>query len=225
MDGEENSPHPPVFKRCECVLLQDILQNVDRALTGLSKAPVVPSSPLMGFEEKSLLVTAGEEFLAHLRHVAVRKPVTWSLKVVSDAELVTSWLASVALRGEEILDADAHSVSTRFISIPDLVIPPDLVVIRMGIKVARNAAAPEVLAEAVQSRWHESKPTWIWEEPLCPLGPGNMFWSDTVGRIIRPWPSIKNLDPPGRDGEKKARKPTEPVKNGSGKKSLRGGSS
>ena len=216
---EQKPPHPPVHRRCECVLYKDILENVERALAGLSAAPVIKSSPLLGKEEKNVRITAGGKFQAHLRHVAIRKPVSWNLRVVSDAELVTAWLASIALKGEDIIDADAHLISTKFLTIPDLVVPPDLVVIRMGIKVARNVAASEVLAEAIQTRFHEGKPTWLWEEPHSPLNSGHMFWSDVVGRILRSWEHIPNLDSPIRPSPTAA-----PVEKKQVRKTLRGSS-
>ena len=194
VEVEGNDPHPPAFRRCDCALRKDILQNVERGLTGLSSFSALPSSPLLGCEDRNLWVTGGDEFLPHLRHLAVRKPVTWSFRVVSDAELVTAWLSTVALKGKDILDADAYMVSTKFLSIPDLVVPPDLVIVRMGIKVARNVASPEVLAEAISIRIHEMKPTWIWDEPERPLNSGHLFWSDTVGRLVKPWPRMATFE-------------------------------
>jgi hypothetical protein len=212
-------PHPPTFERCECVLFRDILANVERGLPGLSTRPPIKSSPLMGREATYLWITAGEEFLSHLRHVAIRKPLTWSLKVVSDAELTTAWLASIAIQGKEILDADAYAISTRALTLPDLVVPPDLLVIRMGIKLARNQAAPEVLAEALQIRMHENKPTWIWDEPHHPLNAGHLFWSDGVGRILAPWERVQGL---GSEPVQKLR-PQAPGRKNTGRKTLRGG--
>jgi len=192
-------------------------------MKGLSKAPPIKGTPLMEALSENLWVTAGPEFLAHLRHVVIRQPITWSFKVISDAELVTAWLSTIALRGQEILDADAYKVSTEFVSIPDLVVPPDLVVIRMGIKVARNAAASEVLAEAINTRIHVDKPTWIWDEPHNPLGPGHLFWSDYVSLILSELGHITNLSSallPGTKGD-----PGKPRKTRSklNRKSLRGG--
>ena len=188
VEVERETPHPPVFRRCDCALRKDILQNVERGLTGLSKVSAVTSSPLVSLENSNLWVTASpDHFLPHLRHLAIRKPVTWSFKVVSDAELVTAWLSTVALQGKDIIDADAYMVSTKYLSIPDLVVPPDLVIVRMGVKVARNSASSEVLAEALSIRTHEMKPTWIWDEHDRRLNSGHLFWSDEVGRILRPW--------------------------------------
>lgn len=202
-------PHPPHFRRCECVLRLDILANAEKGLVGLSSAPVIPSSPLMDKENKNLWVTAGEEFLAHLRHVAIRKPITWAFRVNSDAEMVTAWLATVAVSGQEIFDADAYTVSTRYMTLPDMVVPPDLLVVRMGVKVARNAAANEVLAEALQLRMHEGKPTWIWDEPHNPLGPGHLFWSDSLGRILLKWERVQRLESPLKGQPQRATLPRE----------------
>jgi len=193
VEVEGPSPHPPSFRRCDCALRKDILQNVERGLNGLSSVRAIPSSPLVDLEGGNLWVTSGESFLPHLRHLAIRKPVTWNFRVVSDAELVTAWLSTVALKGKDIIDADAYMVSTKFLSIPDLVVPPDLLIIRMGIKVARNAASSEVLAEAISTRIHEMKPTWIWDEPDRPLNSGHLFWSDAVGRLIKPWSRLSLL--------------------------------
>lgn len=222
VEVESPTEHPPTFRRCDCVLRLDVLQNVEKGMAGLSKAPVVQNSPLLEREGKNLWITAGEEFHAHLRHVAVRKPTTWVFRVISDAELVTAWLASIALKGEEIRDPDAYLISTRFLTIPDLVVPPDLVVIRMGIKVARNAAASEVLAEAINSRYHENKPTWFWDEPAAQMGPGHLFWSEQVGRILRPWERIKDLAAPSAGSPKKKAASSSSAGPGT-KKTLRGG--
>lgn len=184
VEAENLSPHPPSFRRCECALRKDILANVERSLAGLSLSPVIPTTPLLGKHEKNLHITAGVGFKAHLRHVMIRQPITFSARVASDAELMTAWLASIALAGKDILDPDAYTVSTEFLTLTDLATPADLLIIRMGVKVARNVAASEVLAEAINIRRHENKPTWIWDEPHAPLNPGHLFWSDAVGRLL-----------------------------------------
>lgn len=186
--AESKPPHPPSYRRCVCVLHSDILSNVERGMKGLSKAAIIPESPLLGYEKKNLRVRADSRtFKRHMRHVAVRMPPTWGFKVTSDAEIVTAWLGSVALKGMDIIDPDAYMVSTSYLSIPDLVMPPGLLIIRMGVKVARNEASPEVLAEAINLRHHAGKPTWIWDEPNHPLQAGHLFWSDAVAGILQGW--------------------------------------
>jgi hypothetical protein len=219
--AEPNPPHPPRFRRCDCVIRLDILQNVEKAMVGLSEAPPIRSTPLLDREEENLWITAGHDFLSHLRHVGVRQPITWFLKVVTDADLTTSWLASIALQGKEILDADAYKVSTKHITIPDLVVPPDLLVIRMGVKVTRNAAAAECLGEALNIRHHEGKPTWLWDEPLHPLDAGHLFWSDQVARTLKGWDHV-HLKPTSDSGLP-GRKPKKKTSSASKRKTLRGG--
>lgn len=204
-----NPPHPPSFRRCECVLRLDLIANAERGLVGLSSAPVIAETPLTGKEVKNVWITAGQEFLAHLRHVAIRKPITWSFRVNSDAEMVTAWLATIAVSGQEIFDADAYTVSTKYMTLPDMVVPPDLLVVRMGVKIARNAAANEVLMEAIQLRMHEGKPTWIWDEPHNPLGPGHLFWSDSLGRVLPRWERIQRLEAPAKEQPQRSTLPRE----------------
>ena len=173
--------HPPSMTRCDCVLREDLLANAERVMPGLSTAPSVTRSSLAEAWSKNIWVTANSQwFSAHLRHVAVRRPPVWAGRVVSDADLVTSWLASTALKGIEILDADAYEASIKYLTLTDLATPPDLLIIRMGVKVARNVACSEVLAEAINMRLHLKRPTWIWDQPDRPLMEGHLFWSSDV---------------------------------------------
>ena len=87
----------------------------------------------------------------------------------------------------------------------------------MGVKVARIAAAPEVLAEAINTRFHEGKPTWVWDEPAHPLDAGHLFWSDDVARVLGTWEHMGGVDSPTITTKK-------PRSGGmSGRKTLRGG--
>ena len=165
---------PPALQLCTCVLHRDIIKNVERGKPGLSKAPRIPSSPLLSLVGKDVWVTAQEDwFWSHLRHVAVRRPPTWSFFVASDADLMTAWLATKALEGAEIIDTDTKERvamrSLRHLTLTDIAVPSDLLVVRLGIKSARNQAMPEVLLETIRLREHEDKPTWLWDQPSAPL--------------------------------------------------------
>ena len=193
-------------------------------MPGLTKAPVVKQSPLLGKHGSNLWITAGSSFLAHLRHVAVRQPTTWLLRVTSDAELVTAWLASVALKGGDIIDPDAYMVSTKHLTLTDLVTPPDLLVIRMGVKVARNQASSEVLAEAINERLSRNKPTWVWDEPSHPLNAGHLFWSDTVRRVLTVFDRAALEDVPSGKPKRTNRAPKKSSNSAlGGRRTLRGG--
>lgn len=189
--GDTDGPHPPSYDMCSCVLLRELRVNMERAMPGLSSAPVVESSPLLDRERGNLLVTGNDEWLrAHLRHVVVRNPPTWYARVCSDADLVTAWLATVSLGGNQVLDPDANAVSITHATVADLVTPPDLLVIRMGIKAARNSACSEVLVEALNLRLAANKPTWVWDTPTQRLMPGHLFHSDAVDGVLRRWERV-----------------------------------
>lgn len=189
--GDTGGPHPPSYDMCSCVLLRELRTNMERAMPGLSHSPVVESSPLLDRERDNLFITANDEwFRAHLRHVVVRNPPTWFARVCSDADLVTAWLATVSLQGNQILDPDANAVSLTHATIADLVTPPDLLIVRMGIKAARNAACSEVLVEAINLRDHAGKPTWVWDTPTQRLVPGHLFHSEAVDGVLRRWERV-----------------------------------
>jgi len=190
--GAQKVKHPPAYRRCKCILHLDILSNVDRGLPGLSKAARVKESSIFGFHDQDLWVTAPKPwFTAHLRHVAIRQPPTWYFKVASDVDLITAWLASAALKGQEILDPDAANVSLAHLTLVDLVTPPTLLIIRLGVKVARNVAAPEVLLEALQHRAHLNLPTWVWDQPSYPLEEGHICYSAQVGDYLSDWKHVQ----------------------------------
>jgi hypothetical protein len=134
-----------------------------------------------------------------MKHTAARMGSDWDFKVITDKDLMTAWLATVALKGEQILDADvastAAAVSTKFLTIEDLVEPPDILVIRLGIKTARNVAMSEVLHEALSHRAHLSKITWVTDQPSYRLNSNHICHSDAVEDFFREWRRVLLTDP------------------------------
>ena len=186
--GAQRIVHPPAYRRCKCVLQRDILLNVERGMSGLSEAPKVATSKLINYTTKDLWLTATAPwFKAHLRHAAIRQPPAWYFKVVSDADLITAWLASVALKGQSILDPDAALVSMTHLTLVDLVAPPHLLILRLGVKVARNVATSEVLLETLGIRNHLHLPTWVWDQPGHKLAEGHLCYSPSVEDFLSDW--------------------------------------
>lgn len=183
--------HPPAYRRCACVIQKDIASNVERGMRKLMDAAVIKSSPLSDCLDKDLWITASKErFLAHLRHVAVRQPPSWYFKVTTDADLMAAWLANMAVEGKEILDADAVEsiqLSIEHLRLVDLAEPPDLLVIRLGVKAAKNTSMPDVLQETLNLREHLGKPTWVWDTPDRPLAEGHRCWSPEIEDSMSTW--------------------------------------
>jgi len=198
-------------KVCACVVKRDVLANVERGWKGLTKAGVIPSSPLREHTSGNLRVTAPDPvFREHLRHVAVRMGPYWGFAVVSDVGLMDAWLSGA----NEVLDPDvsvrrAARPSNRHGSLADLTEPPELLIIRTGVKVARNVAMPEVLLEAILHRDHLDKPTWVVDQPGYRLGDGHISWDTHVGDALYYWKHVELEGPEKNEA-------AAPVPSGSG---------
>lgn len=155
--------------RCRCVLKRDVIANVRRIWPGydLMKAAVLKKpSRLREFTERNVWITANlDTFKAHLRHVAIRQGPYWFARVRSDTDMMTGWFASAKAKSIEIFDADVSESVAKDMDIQDLSEPPDLLIMRLGVKRARNVATPEVLMEILAIREHLDKPTWVVDQP------------------------------------------------------------
>lgn len=181
----------PIVTPCTCQMVRDIISNLNRAWTGLANAPKVSESPLLPHAWGNLYITATDEALrVHLRHVGVRMGWSWGLKVVSDADLMVAWLSNAQLVGKEILDPDVASVSSEKATLVDLIEPPDLLVVRLGVKAARNSAMNEVFLETILHRHHINRPIWVVDQPNRRLDVGHMCFSDDVIRALTGWDHI-----------------------------------
>jgi hypothetical protein len=191
LDAGADARGIPLTKPCPCQIARDILRNVNRGWAGLSSAPKVENSPLAEHTGNDLYITAPDESLrAHLRHVALRAGPYWGFKVVTDSDLMTAWLSPIGLVGKEILDPDAATVSTEKATLADLVDPPELLVIRLGVKSARNSATPEVLLEALYHRAHVAKPTWVVDQPTRRFDPSHLAFSEDGLHHIQQWERV-----------------------------------
>jgi len=178
---------------CTCVVVRDVKANVERGWKGLGDARPIPESPLWGRDKECLRITSPDVALKeHLRHVAIRMGPRWYFAVVSDTDLMDAWLSGA----NEVVDPDVdvsrrRRPSNRFGSLADLTEPPELLIIIVGVKVARNAAMPEVLLEAITHRLHLDKPTWVVDHPLKRLNHEHISWDSHVENTLCLWPAIE----------------------------------
>lgn len=181
----------PVTRPCVCQVAQDIVRNVNRGWANLSKAPMIESSPLSELTETDVYITATDSSLrAHLRHVGLRMGPKWGFKVHTDSDLMTAWLAPIAIAGKEILDPEATAVSTEKATLVDLVEPPELLILRLGVKSARNSAMGEVLLEALLHRAHIGKPVWVVDQPGRLFDPSHLAFSEDALHHIQQWERV-----------------------------------
>ena len=181
----------PITRPCSCQIARDIVRNVNRGWPNLIAAPQIDGSPLSELTNTDVYITASDASLrAHLRHVALRMGAWWGFKVHTDADLMTAWLAPIAIAGKEILDPEATAVSTEKATLVDLVEPPELLILRLGVKSARNSAMGEVLLEALLHRAHIGKPVWVVDQPGRLFDPSHLAFSEDALHHIQQWERV-----------------------------------
>lgn len=224
---QKNPSYPPESVRCRCMYKKDTILHIEKAWRGLILADKVTSSPLDDYLNQNLWVTASlKMFKAYLRRTAIFQGPRWDFAVVSDTDLVSAWLASAILKGAEIYDADvARKSAVPAISLTDLVEPPQVLIIRLGVKSTPNRFAPEVLMEALAHRYHKGKPTWLFDQPHYRLQEGHLCYSPQLDEFLEEdWPhgrlNLSNRKSSSRRVQQQKAYPDLPEENESGSYSL-----
>lgn len=190
----------PITEPCRCVLARDAIRNLERGWKGVAYAEKIEDSPLLEYVNQDLYITANDAILrSHLKYVGVRQGRNWSFLVTTDADLMKAWLFNAKEKGQEIYDQEMAlalaqgSASASKRSLEALVDPPGLLVVRLGVKIARNAAMHEVFHEALTRRDHENMPTWVVDQPNHRLNAPDAFgnphrsYSEAVMEYIDAW--------------------------------------
>jgi len=178
---------------CECTLDGLRLDNMNRIWPSLPDAKEVKrfrEKPDLGrFIQSSAWITAPVPlFKAHLKGLAYNMPTIWHARVRTDAELLDAWFGTAKAQGVKIFDLEIEKSTVRAIDIRDLVEPPDLCIIVMGVKKLPNKEAPGSLGEAISYRAHLGKPTWVVDQPDLPLDGTHRFFSGEIEQLMRKWP-------------------------------------
>jgi hypothetical protein len=192
----------PSTTPCACVKERDICMYLDRCHPGLSEISPVSDSTLISKVNTDLrIISSQAEILSHLAFIIRKMGRKIRVKFTSDFELMRAWLYNIGEK-HEIFD---HQVRESFDSkeldhysrVEDLAVPPDLLVIQVGVKTSRNQALPEVFLEALSVRKFHRKPTWVVEAPEHPLSEGHICYSPSVGKILSTWPyhRFTKIDP------------------------------
>jgi len=176
---------------CVCTFVQATLINMEQGWRGLSKGQSAEESPLRGRECENLWVTASAPDLkAHVRHVAARMGPNWPFKLLTDADLMDAWLS----KDLDVYDADVSLIrqmdASKFDSLMSASEYPDLMILKLGVKAARNSAMPEVLLEVLYRRLHLEKATWIVDNYAYPLSAEHISYDGLVGEVLSDWPHI-----------------------------------
>ena len=178
-----------MVKTCRCEIARRLATLQEKAWVGLPAHPASRGvSPLLKMVGKNTVITANNHDLrSHLKNVSTSLGLGWSFRVVSDQDLIGAWLANVAAKGNVLYDKEAIQVSSRVATLPDLVEPPAHLIIRLGVKNARNAAMAEVFHESLTIREQVGKPTWVVEQPDKRLDSTHLCWSEQVDDFLGDW--------------------------------------
>jgi hypothetical protein len=199
---EETHHGIPITAPCKCAIVRDIVRNLERGWVGIARAaPLKSPSPLLEYVTDDLYLTSSDPVLkSHLKFVGAKLGRNWSFAVVTDADLMSSWLANAKLSGKEIFDPDVIAGLEKLGSdegrrirttLEDLVEPPGLLIIRIGVKNARNSATHEVFLEALKLRDHLNRPTWVVDQPEYRLhAEGHLCYSPEVEEKLGAFPYL-----------------------------------
>ena len=195
---------------CDCTLDALRLQNMEKIWKSLAETADIPvlrqSPPLLKLVKHDIWITAPLElFKRHLKAVAFNKDTIWDAKVRTDAELLDSWFGTAKAQGVKIYDIEIENSTLEAIDIRDLVEPPELCIIILGIKQLPNKEAPNALLEAIGYRRHVGRPTWLVDQPDHPIDQmHHRFYSERLDGWLKHLPHL-HLGPTGARVEGQAR--------------------
>lgn len=188
---------PPIDRKCICIAKAERYQNAERGWSGITdNVTRLNGAPMTKHLQHNVWITASRAWMkAHLLAITLNKPLAWRFNMESDVSLMNAWLASITVQGMEILDPEAREHYTAYsvakLTVTDLAVPPDLLILQMGVKSARNSAMPEVFIEALNERAQAGKYTWVWDDVSSPLGVGMPVYSAELLQIISSWERVK----------------------------------
>lgn len=183
---------------CACASRRQLAEAIERCWPAdvIKAARAKPAaSVLTGRTTTSLWVRAERDVLA--AHLAVALPATGRIELVrvaSDADLATAWLARVGgkVRDEEVREALAsRDDEDRYDRLVDLVAPPALLVIQLGVKAVALKDLPGLVTEAILTRQQRGRPTWIVDTAAKPLAPGHLAHSEELAAMLATWGQVR----------------------------------
>ena len=182
---------------CECTLDHHRRANMERIWPSLSQTKDVPglreSCPLLSLTKRDLWITSQESvFRKHFKAVCYRKNHMWDVRVWSDKDLVKAWLNTAYAQGHKIYDTELDTVRVTAMYIDELVESYELVVFMLGVKTAPNKETPSVLLEAIKTRRHLGRPSWVLDQPAAPLmTTDHRAYSEALEGMLLHWPHIR----------------------------------
>lgn len=152
------------------------------------------ASVLTGRTGMNLWVRAERDVLAaHLARALPELGRIELVRIASDADLATAWLARAGdkVRDEEVREAMSRDDEDRFERLVDLAAPPALLIVQLGVKAAALKDLPGLVIEAIHLRQQRGRPTWVVDTATKPLAPGHLAYSEEIARLLAMWPQVR----------------------------------
>ena len=153
----------------------------------------VRQSALDGRLRENLRIRAERGVLvSHLARAVVASGRIELVRIASDADLVDAWLANVGdLRDGEAAGHRGEQ-EARYRNVSDLVAPPKLLVLYVGVRAARLADLPDLILEAIQVRQQRGLATWVVDTVDRPLAEGRCpAWREDLAAMLAGWPTVR----------------------------------
>jgi hypothetical protein len=156
----------PNYRRCICLVQRQFRTSVGE---DIYNADSIESSPFMEWIEDDVFIKGRRnQMLPHLRYVLFNMGAQFFFREVTDRDLVDAWLGK-----DDRTDVADQDIQTGYKNLTDASMPPDLLMIRMGVKKTPNKELPNVIFEAVKSRRDQGFPTWLMNSPTYPFRKGS----------------------------------------------------
>lgn len=175
----------PRYKRCVCLIQDKFRSHVGE---DIFEAEELDESPFLELSFEDVFIRGSrKKLLPHLRYTLFERGFNFFYREVNDQILTDAWLGK-----SERTEVPDRDIDKGFKNLPDAVHPPDLLLIRFGVKKTPNKELPNVIFEAVKTRRDAGKPTWILNPPDYPFAPGDpadpesghMCYSDQLDRYL-----------------------------------------
>lgn len=181
---------------CACAIDGLKLDNMRKIWTPLPDAIEVKqfreNPGLKPFLNRSAWITSPAPlFRAQLKALCYHKNPQWDARVIADGDILNAWFGTLKAQGAKIYDVEIEESVLSALDVQDLVEPPPLLIIRMGVKRLPNKEAPNSLAEALSIREHIQKPVWVVDTPDYPLDGRHRFFSEDVEKFITKMARVK----------------------------------
>jgi hypothetical protein len=164
---------------CECYYIKQSQQSMPLYVQRAIVTPQHLELPIIQAIDKILFIKGTRaDINAIIKAVMLKYNAKW-IKLTSDAEIRNVYVGSMSKQSRsEDYTGEIYN------NIQDLMDPPDLVIIHLGVISNKNKAAPGALEEALAHRINGAKPVWAFSLADNPFTSSSFAYSLRVDELI-----------------------------------------